>query len=229
MRYAQFCPIAKAAEMLGDRWSLLIIREMLSGGSRFNELQRGLGAISPTMLTKRLNALCDSRLVVRRKLSGLKGYEYYLTQRGQELFPILEQMGEWGMRWAREGMPEYDLDPGLLMLYLERSVIPDQFSGAQTVVRFYFTDLIKYQSWWLLVEGGKVDTCVEDPGREVDIYVTTDLRTMIKVWMGDLPYNKAVRDECMKVIGPSELTRELSAWIKPSLFNGIAPAEGIIT
>lgn len=228
MQYAQFCPIAKATEILGDKWSLLIIRELLMGGNRFNVLQRGLGSISPTILTKRLNELCDHRLVVKHRIAGQKGYEYYLTESGKELLPVIEQLGSWGMRWARKGMPEEDLDPALLMLYLERSIIPDKLIGTQSVIRFQFTDLNEYQYWWLVVQDGQVDTCIKDPGKEVDIYFTTDLRTMIEVWVGDVSYRKAVADDRLKVVGPKALSRDISTWIRPSLFDGIEPATEIV-
>ena len=103
MQYGQFCPVSKATEILGDKWTLLIVRELLMGASRFNTLQRGLSSISPTMLTKRLNELCACGIVMKKKIPGQKGYEYFLTPSGQELLPVLEAVGVWGMRWAREG------------------------------------------------------------------------------------------------------------------------------
>jgi len=116
MKYGQFCPIAEAAEVLGDKWSLLIVRELLMGGNRFNVLQRGLGNISPTILTKRLNEMAEEGIVVKKKIQGQKGYEYFLTECGKELLPVLEQFGSWGMRWARGGMPDMDMDVELPML-----------------------------------------------------------------------------------------------------------------
>lgn len=227
MQYGQFCPVSKAAEVLGDKWTLLIVRELLMGASRFNTLQRGLCSISPTMLTKRLNELCQAGLVVKRKIPAQKGYEYFLSSAGQELHPVLETMGVWGMRWAREGMPDGDLDPELLMLYLERSIDTEKLVGSETVIRFQFTDLTAMQNWWLVVKQDQVDTCVHDPGKEVDVYFTTDLRTMIEAWMGDISYKQAIADKRLKLIGPPELTRNVSQWIRPSMFDGIPPAEHI--
>ena len=97
MQYGQFCPIAKAMEILGERWSLLIVRELLMGARRFNELQRGLSLISPTILTKRLTDLADAGVIIRKKMHGQRGHEYFLTQMGQELMPVIMQVGEWGM------------------------------------------------------------------------------------------------------------------------------------
>ena len=227
MKYGQFCPIAKAAEVLGDKWSLLIVRELLMGGNRFNILQRGLGNISPTILTKRLNELADEGIVLKKKIPGQKGYEYFLTECGQELFPILEQLGVWGMRWARGGMPDEDLDAELLLVHLERSIIPEKVVGNESVVKFHFTDLHEYKNWWLIVKHGVVDTCLHDPGRDVDVYITTDLRTMIALWMGDRSYKSAIDEGDFTVVGPKSMTRNVRDWIKGSVFEGIPPAAEI--
>ena len=150
--YGQFCPIAKAMEILGEKWTLLIVRELLMGGTRFNELQRGLTHISPTLLTKRLNTLEEEGLVVRRKIHGQRGYEYFPTESCKELLPIMEQIGSWGMRWARHAMTGEDFDLELLMLYMQRSIDPDKLPGRETVIRFHFTDVEdrEYQTWWIV-------------------------------------------------------------------------------
>ena len=227
MQYGQFCPVSKAAEVLGDRWSLMIVREMLMGASRFNVLLRGLSSISPTMLTKRLNELAIAGLILKKKIPGQKGYEYFLTESGRELMPIIEQLGVWGMRWARDGMPDSDLDLELLMVYLERSIVRENLVGSETVVRFHFTDLDEYKDWWMVIKPDDIDTCVSDPGKEVDVYFTTDLRTMIEAWMGDITYKKAIAENRLKLIGPTELTRNVTSWIKGSIFEGIPSATEI--
>lgn len=224
MKYGQFCPIAKTSEMVGDKWTLLIIRELMMGGTRFNVLQRGLSAISPTILTKRLGQMCDDGLILKKKIPGQKGFEYFLTEAGQELGPILETMGHWGMRWARGAIEDAELDVELLMLYLERSIRPDKLVGSETVIRFKFTDLSEYADWWLLVKGGQVDACLQDPGKDVDIYFTTDLRTMICCWMGDVSYKAAMADKRLVVVGHSTLKRNIQSWLADSIFAGIAPA-----
>lgn len=227
MKYGQFCPVAKATEILGEKWSLLIIRELLMGGSRFNELQRGLSLISPTILTKRLNELADAGVILRKKIPGQRGYEYFLTEMGQELWPVLKQVGEWGMRWARGTVADSELDVELLMLYLQRSIIPEKLIGTETVVRFKFTDLEKYSDWWIVVKGDNVDVCFQDPGKDVEVYFTVDLRTMIELWMGDTPYKAALSDGRLKLVGPSALTRNISHWLAFSTFAGIPPAREI--
>ena len=124
MKYGQFCPIAKATEILGEKWTIIILREILMGGCRFNTLQRGLGGISPALLTSRLKSLEEQGMVVRRKVSGQKGYEYYPTEACQALLPVLISMGEWGLIWARHNVLDEDFDVDFLIFYLERSVDP---------------------------------------------------------------------------------------------------------
>jgi DNA-binding HxlR family transcriptional regulator len=227
MEYAQFCPVAKAAEILGKKWTLLIVRELLMGGTRFNELQRGLGLISPTILAKRLNDLAQTGVVVKKRIPGQRGHEYLLTAMGRELLPVVMQVGEWGMRWARGALQEKDLDVELLMLYLQRSIKPEALPGKETVVRFKFSDLKLLSDWWLLIDGSSIDVCVQDPGREVDIYFGTDLRTMIQVWMGDLSYRTAMADGRMKVVGPLALRRDIKSWLAPHILADIRPAREV--
>ena len=227
MEYGQFCPIAKAMELLGEKWTLLIVRELLMGGSRFNELQRGLSQISPTILTKRLTDLADVGLVLRKKIPGQRGYEYFLTESGQELLPVVKQIGDWGMRWARTSLDGGDLDVELLMLYLQRSIRPDKLPGSETVVRFKFTDLKEFSDWCIVVSEREVDVCAKDPGKDIDIYFTTDLRTMIETWMGDIPYRSAIASGRLKLVGPKALTRNISGWMSDSIFAGIPPARQI--
>jgi len=227
MEYGQFCPVAKAMEILGEKWTLLIIRELLMGGTRFNELQRGLSLISPTMLTKRLNDLEDAGLLMRKKIPGQRGYEYFLTEAGKALLPLLKELGEWSMRWVRGPLLDADLDVELLMLYLQRSVQPEKLIGQETVLRFQFTDLGKYRDWWMVVKDNNVDLCIRDPGKDVDIYFTVDLRTMTEVWMGDASYRQVTADGRMKVVGHPALTRDISSWLAPSIFAGIRPASEI--
>ena len=227
MEYGQFCPVAKATEILGEKWTLLIIRELLMGGTRFNVLQRGLGLISPTILTKRLNSLEAQGLVVRKKIQGQRGYEYYPTASCKELLPIIRQIGDWGMRWARDHLTESDYDVELLMLYLQRSVVPEKLVGSENVVRFKFTDIDDLSDWWLLIKNSDVDICVSDPGKEVDVYFTTSVRTMASIWMGDTTYKSAVAEGRLTVVGPRAMTRDITAWMSNSIFADIPPAEEI--
>lgn len=227
MEYGQFCPIAKATEIIGEKWTLLIIRELLMGGSRFNELQRGLSLISPTILSKRLEALAEHGLVLKKKIPGQRGYEYFPTECCQQLLPIIRNLGEWGMRWARSNLTEKDYDVELLMLYLKRSIVPSKLIGKETVVRFKFTDIQQYPDWWLVVAGEDIDLCVTDPGKDIDVYFTSNVKTMADIWMGDNTYKKAIRDGSLKIVGDSMLTRNITAWMNNSIFTDLPSAKEI--
>ena len=228
MSYQQFCPISKAMEVLGEKWTLLVIRELLMGSTRFGELQKGLTQMSPTLLSKRLAFLEQEHLIIKRKIHGQKGYEYFPTASCQELMPILESIGVWGMRWARQKMQENDFDVQLLMLYLERSIQTEQLLGRETIIRFNFTDVLEYPTWWIVVEGDALEVCVRDPGKEVDVHLTVKLKTMCQLWMGELSYKRALLDKQLLLVGPPALTRSIDKWIKSSVLAGIAPAEQII-
>ena len=219
MGYGQFCPIAKAVEIIGERWSILILREILMGGRRFNKLQRGLGTISPALLTKRLGELEKNGLIVRRKIQGRRGYEYFPTQSAEELMPVLLSIGDWGMKWARENLTDDDYDVDLLMLYLERSVITEKLPGKETIIQFVFTDLKQHRNWWLVINGNQVDVCVRDPGKDVDLYFTTTVRSMTDVWLGHETYRRAMREGGLKIVGPTSLTRNVSSWLRNSEFQ----------
>jgi DNA-binding HxlR family transcriptional regulator len=218
MEYGQFCPIAKATEILGERWTLLIIRELLMGGRRFSELQRGLGDISPALLAARLKSLEAEGLLVRRRLNGQRGYEYFPTTACEELKPIIVSLGEWGLCWARHKLTADDFDIELLMLYLERSIDPAELPGSETVIHFKFRDFPEQPDWWLLVRESNVDVCVTRPGRDIDVYFTTTVRTMTDVWMGDRGYREAVLAGDLTIEGDPALTRRISTWLRPSIF-----------
>ena len=218
MNYGQFCPIAKATEILGERWSVLIVRELLMGARRFNELQRGLGDISPALLTSRLKSFEAEGLVVKRRISGQRGSEYCPTPACDALLPVVIAMGEWGLCWARDKLTGDDFDIEFLMYYLERSIDPAQLPGDHTIIKFKFNDLSEQSDWWLLVDGKEVDICITPPGRDVNIYFTTTVRTMHDVWMGDRSYRDAMMSGDLVVEGEAALTKRISTWLRPSVF-----------
>jgi len=217
--YGQFCPIAKATEILGEKWTILIIRELLMGASRFNELQRGLGDISPALLTSRLKSLEAQGMIARRRLPGQKGFEYHPTESCKALLPVLVSLGEWGLTWARNNLIDADFDVEFLMLYLERSIDTTKMIGDQSVIRFKFTDLKEQADWWVVINGSQVDLCLKDPGRDVDVYFTCAVRTMHDVWMGDRTYAEAVQSGDLIIQGEPALTRNVKAWLRSSIFG----------
>lgn len=222
--YGQFCPVSKAAEILGEKWTLLIIRELLLGATRFNQIQRGLSKISPTILNKRLNTLRKQGLIVHKRIPEQRGYEYRLTEAGRELYPIVMKMAEWGMRWARGQMTDKELDVQLLMSDIQRRINTEKLPSGQMVIRFLFTDLDHYNEWWIKIQNKEVDLCTENPGNEVDVYVTCDLRTMTEVWMGDISIQQARSDNRLKIVGSSVYVKNIQSWLGLYLLAEIRPA-----
>lgn len=218
MRYGQFCPIAKATEILGERWTILLLRELLMGARRFGELQRGLGDISPALLTQRLRALETQGLLIRRRAPGERQQQYFPTAATEALAPVLLAVGEWGLVWARQTVLDDDLDVDLLLLYLERGIQPGQLPGSQTIIRFRFPDLFDQKDFWLLVVGDRVELCMIDPGRDVDVFFECKLRTMHDLFMGDRSYRSALEAGDLQLEGDPALVRNVSRWLKPSLF-----------
>jgi DNA-binding HxlR family transcriptional regulator len=223
-RYGQFCPVSKAAEVLGERWSLLVLRELLLGRTQFNQLQRALPKISPTTLSKRLSALQKHGLVVRKRAPRQQAHEYRLTPAGRELYPLMMQLAEWGMRWVRGRMRDDELDVSALMCDVQRRLDPGRFPDGRTVLQFEFTDIDEYADWWVIVCDDDVDLCLEDTGYEVDVLFTSDLRTLTEVWMGDLPIKRALASRKLKVNGAATYLRNLHAWFPLHALSATRPA-----
>ena len=174
--YGQFCPVAKACEVLAERWTLVIVRELVSGGRRFNDIRRGVPLISPSLLSKRLDELCEAGVI--RRVKRDKSAEYELTAAGNELRPIVELMGVWGQKWARSSFGADELDVGLLMWDLRRTVDPEKFPPGRFVLQFVFSDgPPRKRSFWLINEAGNADLCLTDPGFDVDLEIRTDVGT----------------------------------------------------
>lgn len=223
--YGQFCPVAKAAEILAERWAPLVVRELLSGSERFNELRRGVPLMPPSTLSQRLKRLEDEGLVDR--CADGDGIRYKLTQAGRELMPVIEALGSWGKRWIRrQADAEDDLDSGLLMWDIHRRLSIERFPTRRTVLKFDLTDQpSKVRFYWLVINRGKVDICMKDPGFDVDLDVAVDLKTMTRVWLGDLPLTEAMRTGALTLNGSKDLARQFKSWLKLSVFADIEREE----
>ena len=222
--YNQFCPVAMAAEVLGARWTLLLLRELVSGSTRFNDLRRGVPRMSPALLSKRLKELETAGIVSRAPVSGEPGLlEYRLTEAGRELKPVIEAIGCWGQRWIDLEASLEKLDPNLLMWDMRRRIDPKPMPRRRSTIQVMFSDQREAQrNWWLIVEPGKeVDLCSVDPGFDVDLYVSTDLRTMTEVWMGYTTLARAREEERLTITGNRQLETNLSSWLRLSSFAKI--------
>jgi len=223
--YGQFCPVAKATELLGEKWMLLILRELLLGSHRYSEFQRALSRISPTLLTKRLKQLESAGIIVRKTQQGRKGHDYFLTPAGKELTPIVEHLATWGMRWARGQLDDDELDVEFLMWDIQRRLHTDKLPEGETIFCFIFDGLTTFNNWWLVVRDGEVDLCTESPGKDVDLYIKTTLRDMIKIWNGDTDIKTALRREMLKPQGNAQLSKTLPDWLGICLYADIRPGD----
>ena len=208
--YGQFCPVAKAMELLDERWTLLIIRELMMGSQHFNALRRGVPRMSPALLSKRLQTLVRAGVVDRWEDGNRVTYR--LTESGKELEPIVVALGQWGIRWISE-LGDEDLDPHLLLWDIRRGIDTEAVPDGRTVIGFVFPDVPPdCRRWWLVITGEGVDACDFDPGHPVRVTVETSLRTMTRIWRGDLPWATALRSGDLVLRGEPQACRALPRW-----------------
>jgi DNA-binding HxlR family transcriptional regulator len=222
--YGQFCPVAKATEVIGDKWTMLIIRELMLGTTRFNDFQRALSRISPTLLTKRLKHLESKGILIRKALSGRKGCDYQLTPAGKELGPMIELLAVWGMRWARGQMTDSELDIEFLMWDLQRRLQTNNLPAGETTLCFNFDELEQFKTWWIVICDDEVDLCTQNPGKEVDLYINTTVRTMVEAWEGDIKIKDAQKNGGIKTQGSPKLASTMDKWLGMCLYADIRPA-----
>jgi DNA-binding HxlR family transcriptional regulator len=228
--YGQFCPVSKAMEIIGEKWTMHILRELLLGTTRFSDFQRAISRMSPTILSRRLKMLEEKGLVVRKRESGKDSYEYHLTPCGKELHEMLIQLATWGMRWARSQLSDEELDIGFLMWDIRRNIKTEHLPSGQTVLCFSFPDVMgsdntkSAMSWWYVIDDDEVDLCDEDHGMDVNLYVTCDVRTMVEIWEGDRDLRAAIAEDLVTVVGDRDLRRSMHEWFGLSPRAYVRPA-----
>lgn len=214
--YKQFCPVAMAAEILCTRWTVVLLREFMSGSTRFNDLRRGVPRMSPALLSQRLKELEDSGILTRKPARGEPHvHEYHLTKAGRELEPIIEAFGVWGQRWVDKDVSLQHLDAQLLMWDMRRNLNTDPMPEQRSVVQFQYPEQPPtLRSWWLVIEpGAGVDLCWVDPGHDVDLYVACDLRTMTAIWMGYETLKRAADGGKVHLTGDRKLAAGIHKWL----------------
>jgi DNA-binding HxlR family transcriptional regulator len=219
--YQQFCPVAMAAEILGARWTILVVRELVAGSTRFNELRRGVPRMSPALLSKRLKDLETAGIVMRSRVTGEPDlFEYRLTEAGRSLQTVIEAVGIWGQTWLESEASLENLDPNLLMWDMRRNINPIPMPRRRNTIQVIFTDLKAAQrNWWLIVQPDQeVDLCSVDPGFDVDLYLSTNLRTMTEIWMGYTTVARAKEQERLIITGNRQLEADLGSWLSLSPF-----------
>jgi DNA-binding HxlR family transcriptional regulator len=220
--YGQFCPVSMAVEVLGRRWTLLVVRELLSGSHRFNDIRRGVPNLSPSVLSQRLDELVLAGIVVRRE------HDYALTAAGEELRPVVEQLGVWDKRWIRGAYDDEQLDSRLLMWDIHRGMHLELLPAPQVIVAFHLAEPDgDRKTYWLVLRREEAEVCVTDPGHDVDLRVRTDVRTLTRVWMGDADLGGALQAGAIQLTGPSHLRRAFPGWLRLNVFAGVAPASAL--
>jgi DNA-binding HxlR family transcriptional regulator len=218
LNYGQFCPVARAAEVFGERWTPLVVRELICGSKHFNDIRRGVPRISTTLLVQRLRKLEEIGVVERVRVAG--GAEYRLTAAGEGLRPIVLALGHWGARWIGSGLRRDQLDVGLLMWDIRRFARRELFPAeCRTVVQFRFSDARPGErSWWLVMENGEIDLCRDDPGHEVTLIVESSVRALTEIWNGEVLPEQAVGRRDVRVLGKPRDARNLWRWLGTSVF-----------
>jgi DNA-binding HxlR family transcriptional regulator len=223
--YGQFCPVAQAAEVLTERWTLLVVRELLMGSTRFNDLQRGVPRMSSSLLSKRLRELERAGLIVREPLEGERGHAYTLTPAGEALGPLVVSLGTWSRDWLKREISAEEADPALLMWDMRRSIRLDRLPQDRVVTFFRYRDAEEgKRAWWLVAQGDGADICFSDPGFSIDLNVDAEARAMAEVWVGQLELGAAMRARRVRVSGPEHLVRSLPEWLGLSSFAYPDPA-----
>jgi DNA-binding HxlR family transcriptional regulator len=216
-QYGQFCPVAKAAEIFAERWTPLILRELLCGIHRFSELEHGLPRISRSLLAQRLRFLESAGLVERRMTRGSRSPEYHLTPAGQDLYDVVMQLGEWSHSWFNPLVSEDDLDPPLLMWDIHRRLNQERLPKRRVVIQFEFTGAIT-GTYWLLLEPGEPSICWEPPGFDVDLTVRTDTLAIHRVWLGHQSFADALSKRQIELDGEREYVQAFPDWLALSHF-----------
>jgi len=218
--YGQFCSFARALDLLGERWTLLVVRELLCGSRRFGEIRRGIPRVSRTMLSARLRQLVDAGVVERSD----DGDGYALTPAGQELAATVQALGTWGQRWLPRALPRDELDADTLLWDMRRRVRGDRLPRTPVVVRIELGDLRgRAGERFLLLRASEVSLCDHNPGFAEELRVRASLRTLTGWWRGDLSLAEA-RAAGMVIEGRREWVRAFPGWFERYLFAGVAPA-----
>lgn len=220
--YGQYCPLALAAELLCERWTLLVVSRLVDGCRRFNEIHRGVPKISPSLLKQRLDLLERSGVCYRSPLPKGRGHEYLLTEAGKELDPIIMSLAVWGQRWARD-MEHEDLDPVFLAWSMHTRMNVGVMPKTRTVLEFEFCGThAECRYFWLVVDDGHVDMCLKNPGHDIDLVIRADIRRFVEAWRGFRDMRAEIASGRITVEGPADYRRALPDWL---LMSSLAPFE----
>lgn len=211
--YGQYCPVALATEILGERWTILVVLALSDGISRFADLQRALPRISPGVLAARLRSLEDAGVVRRNRVRGGTGHAYALTEAGEDLTPVIYELGGWGQRWARE-LEQDDLDPFFLAWSMHLRMNVEAMPRGRTTLEFELAGSARGDSrFWIIVDGEETDVCIRPPGHEPDLRITADVRRFVEAWRGFRSLRQEIARGHIRVQGSAKLRRAFPGWL----------------
>jgi len=213
-----------SADILGDKWTLLLLREMFLGTTRFGGFQKAIPRISPSILSKRLKTLEAAEIIIRKSAPTGQATEYKLTRSGRELGPIVENMAIWGMRWRKRSIAAQDCDVGGFMWDFHRTLNTESLPDGETVILVQISDRTDLNTWWVIANGESVDLCPQDPGHEVDVYLTATLANLVALWLGDMSVREAVEAKTVFLDGPRHLINAAQDWMAQSPLVGVKTA-----
>lgn len=221
--YGQYCPLSMASQVLSNRWTLLVLRELLEGSTSFNDIARGVPLMSRTLLSTRLRELEEASVITKKTRGKGRPVRYELTDAGNALGPVVRQLAEWGQEWIDTEPSLEDIDTDFLMWDIRRNARRLEDFPPRVVVHFHFLNAVEGKTdHWLVFQKTEVDVCYVDPGFDIDVYIEASLRDMTQVWMGWVSLEEAMDDERLLITGSAKFTLNIRAWLGLSSVSGIA-------
>lgn len=221
--YEEFCPISKTASILGEKWTVQIVREMHFGVTRFSEFMKFMPRISPSLLNSRLKSLEKNGVIYRRKIREQRGYEYLLTPSGKAMLPIILEMGKWGVSYIYDSLSDNEMNAERLIRDISMTIDPSELPSGDTVVRWKFIDLEDASYWYIKIHDEKAEVCDGAPEIEVDVYFTCSLRIFTEIWMGSRSLQESIDNDDLEVIGDTVYMRNLTKWLGLNVYAKYNP------
>ena len=221
--YGEFCPISMATNVLCERWTLQIVREMVLGATKFSEFQRHMPKISPTLLKNRLRTLEDQGIIIRKRVPGGRSQEYFLTSSGKTLEPVLTQLGKWGFQYAYAAMTDEQVNVYTLMRDVTAAIETGELPAGETLIQINFTDLGEGGRQFIRIEDGSSEICDQETGHDVDVYLTTTVRTLTEIWYGEISIRAAEKQGHLIIVADPVYTHNISKWLRISEYSKVNP------
>ncbi len=223
--YGQFCPVARAAEIVGTRWTIILLRELLAGSTKFNELRKGVPQMSPSLLSKRLIEMEEAGIVEKKAVIKGRGFHYLITDSGKELSPIIFTLGTWGQKYVTSEFEKHELDPTLLMWDIQRRIHISMFpENGRFVIEFHIKDApAERRNWWIIIQNSNAELCLHHTGYEVDISIESNLKTLTNIWMGVCSIELAKKEKKILLRGQNKYIKSFSEWFLLSPFADYYP------